>query len=92
MLRFAVVLAALVFVSGLLSRAALADEGPLDPAPPKGTTTEEIIRRFASKETEFQQARDQYTYRQDVKVQTPEANIMKSLMCCSMIRGNAWRT
>src|SRR5438876_1447984 len=72
MLRFAVVLAALVVVSGLLSRAALAEEGALDPAPPKGITSEEIIRRFAAKETEFQQARDQYTYRQDVMVKTPE--------------------
>src|SRR5713101_641748 len=72
MLRFAVVLVALVAASGLLSRNALADEGPLDPAPPKGITTEAIIRRFAAKETEFQQARDQYTYRQDVTVKTPE--------------------
>src|SRR5216683_654533 len=72
MLRFAVVLVALVAASGLWSRPALADEGPLDPAPPKGITSEEIIRRFAAKEKEFQQARDQYTYRQDVKVQTPE--------------------
>src|SRR5713101_4161944 len=72
MLRFAVVLVALVAASGLWSRPALADEGPLDPAPPKGTTTDEIIRHFAAKEKEFQQARDQYTYRQDVKVQTPE--------------------
>ncbi len=70
MLRFAVLLAALV--AGLLALQSLAEEGPLDPAPPKGTTTEEIIRHFAAKEKEFQQARDQYTYRQDVKVQTPE--------------------
>src|SRR6266478_7279051 len=72
MLRFAVVLVALVAASGLWSRPALADEGSLDPAQPKGITTEEIIRRFAAKETEFQQARDQYTYRQDVMVKTPE--------------------
>jgi hypothetical protein len=71
-LRFAVMLVALVALSPALSRLALADEGPLDPAPPKGTTTEEIIRHFAAKEKDFQQARDQYTYRQDVKVQTPE--------------------
>jgi hypothetical protein len=70
MLRYAVLVAALV--AGPLSLQSLADEGPLDPTPPKGTTTEEIIRRFAAKEKEFQQARDQYTYRQDVKVQTPE--------------------
>ena len=72
MLRFAVLLVALVAVSSLLSHKAVAEEGPLDPAPPKGTTTEEIIRHFAGKEKDFQQARDQYTYRQDVKVQTPE--------------------
>ena len=72
MLRFAVMLVALVASSGLLSRTAFADEGTLDPAPPKGITTEEIIRRFAAKETEFQLARDQYTYRQDVTVKTPE--------------------
>lgn len=72
MLRVAVVLAALLAASGLWSGTAWAEEGPLDPAPPKGITTEEIIRRFAAKETEFQQARDQYTYRQDVTVKTPE--------------------
>jgi len=72
MLRFAVMLVALVASSGLFSGTAFADEGTLDPAPPKGITTEEIIRRFAAKETEFQQARDQYTYRQDVTVKTPE--------------------
>jgi hypothetical protein len=70
MLRFAVLL--VMFAVGPLSLRSLAEEGPLDPAPPKGTTPEEIIRRFASKETEFRLARDQYTYRQDVKVQTPE--------------------
>jgi hypothetical protein len=70
MLRFAVLLVGLVAVP--FSLQSLAEEGPLDPAPPKGTTTDEIIRHFAAKEKEFQQARDQYTYRQDVKVQTPE--------------------
>jgi len=49
---------------------AAADEGPLDPAQPKGITTDEIIQRFAAKEKEFKEARDQYTYRQSVKVQT----------------------
>jgi hypothetical protein len=70
-LRFAVVLVTLVASVGA-PRTAFGDEGPLDPAPPKAISTEEIIRRFAAKETEFQQARDQYTYRQDVTVKTPE--------------------
>ena len=55
---------------GLAAAPASAQEGPLDTSPPKDTTPEEIIKRFAAKETEFAKARDQYTYRQDVKVQT----------------------
>ena len=47
---------------------ASAQEGPLDTSPAKGITVEEIIQRFAAKEKEFKVARDQYTYRQDVKV------------------------
>jgi hypothetical protein len=53
-------------------RLALAQEGPLDKSEPKGITVEEIIHRFAAKEKEFKEARDQYTYRQDVKVTTPD--------------------
>jgi hypothetical protein len=53
---------------------AFADEGPLDPAQPKGTTPDDIIQRFAAKEKEFKEARDQYTYRQDVLVKTPDDN------------------
>jgi hypothetical protein len=49
---------------------ALAQEGPLENNPPKDVAPEEIIKHFAAKETEFAKARDQYTYRQDVKVQT----------------------
>lgn len=65
------VLFCLPLVAGLLINfPAFAQEGPLDNTPPKDSTPEEIIKRFAAKEKEFQQARDQYTYRQDVKVQT----------------------
>ncbi len=53
---------------------ALAQEGPLNNDPPKGITPEEIIQRFAAKEKEFKQARDNYTYRQDVIVQTLDGN------------------
>jgi hypothetical protein len=55
---------------GLVAPPARAQEGPLDSSPPQGTTPEEIIQRFSAKETEFSRARDQYTYRQEVKVQT----------------------
>ena len=53
---------------------AFAQEGHLDSAPPKGITPEEIIQRFAAKEKEFKAARDQYTYRQDVRVQTVDGD------------------
>jgi hypothetical protein len=59
---------------GPLSLRAFCQEGPLDPSQPKGITTDEIIQRFAAKEKEFKQARDQYTYRQDVKVQTVDGD------------------
>jgi len=55
-----------------LPQTLLAQEGPLDNSQPKGITPQEIIQRFAAKEAEFKQARDQYTYRQDVTVKTPE--------------------
>jgi len=69
-----VVPAAVFLFTSLLLPAARAQEGPLDPAPPKGVTTDEIIRHFTTKEKEFQEARDQYTYRQDVRVITPDDN------------------
>ena len=45
-------------------------EGNLLTDPPKGITTQEIIQKFAAKEKEFKEARDNYTFRQDVRVQT----------------------
>jgi hypothetical protein len=59
-----------LLASSLAILPASAQEGPLENTPPAGTTPEDIITRFAAKETEFAKARDQYTYRQDVKVQT----------------------
>ncbi len=54
----------------MLSPVARAQQGPLDKSAPQGTTVEEIIKRFAATDKEFTEARDQYTYRQDVKVMT----------------------
>jgi hypothetical protein len=65
-------LSALAFA--LMASSAMAQEGPLDSTPPKNITPEEIIKRFAEKETEFAKAREQYTYRQDVKVQTVDGD------------------
>jgi hypothetical protein len=65
----AVLLSALLSIAAL-SHTAKAQEGTLDKSEPKGITGEEVIKRFAAKEKEFKAARDQYTYRQDVKVMT----------------------
>ncbi len=43
--------------------------GPMDITPPR-EAPEEIIRKFAAKESEFQQALNHYTYRRVAKVQT----------------------
>ena len=45
--------------------------GPLDPAPPSGgLTPETIVQKMGERESEFAHARDAYTFRQSVKVQT----------------------
>ena len=49
---------------------ARSQEGPLVTDQPKGITPEQIIQKFAAKEKEFKEARDQYTFRQDVRVET----------------------
>ena len=59
----------LTTVLTLLS-AAFSQEGALSSDPPKGITAQEIIQKFAAKEKEFKEARDNYTFRQDVRVQT----------------------
>ena len=71
-LRF--LLCAILLTLGFGTLLAFSQEGPLDTSPPTGTTPDEIIKRFAAKETEFAKARDQYTYRQDVKVQTVDGD------------------
>jgi hypothetical protein len=44
--------------------------GRLDPTPPAGITPEQIIQKFAARESDFNRARDNYTFRQTVKVDT----------------------
>src|SRR5438132_6819459 len=74
-LRSLFFLAALSMLGGL-SVPLLAQEGLLDSSQPKGVTPEQVIQQFAAKETEFKKAREQYTYRQDVKVQTVDGDTM----------------
>jgi hypothetical protein len=58
----------------VLALPAAAQEGPLENTPPNGITPEDIIKRFATKEKEFKEARDHYTYRQDITVKTLDGN------------------
>ncbi len=44
--------------------------GKLDPTPPTGMTPEQIIQKFGERETAFAKARNEYTYRQTVKIDT----------------------
>ncbi len=45
-------------------------EGPINPAEPQGITVDQIIQRFTARESEFAKARENYTFRQDVTLQT----------------------
>lgn len=66
---------ATVLLAGMLSISAMAQDGiagfgPLDPAPPAGMTVQLIIDKFGARESEFKKARENYTFRQTVKVNT----------------------
>jgi hypothetical protein len=63
----------LILIVLTFAAAAIAEdrgEGPLDKSQPVGITPEQIIQKFAAKEKEFAQARENYTWRQTVIVQT----------------------
>ena len=44
--------------------------GKLDPTPPAGITPDQIVEKFAAREAEFAAARENYIFRQSVKVDT----------------------
>jgi len=44
--------------------------GKLDPAPPVGITPDEIVTKFGEREAAFAKARDEYTFRETVKIDT----------------------
>jgi hypothetical protein len=48
--------------------------GVLDNSPPKGTSPEDLIKKFAAEENKVRDARSLYTYTQDVLVQTLNGN------------------
>ena len=48
--------------------------GPLRPDQPQGITTQEIIQKFAAREAIFKEARNNYTFTQDITVQELDGN------------------
>jgi hypothetical protein len=44
--------------------------GPLDPSQPTGITPQQIIEKFGARESAFSKARENYTFRQTVRVET----------------------
>jgi hypothetical protein len=44
--------------------------GPLNPAQPQGISVQELVQKFAGKEAVFKDARNHYTYTQEIIVQT----------------------
>ena len=55
--------------TALLAVFALAPDLARAQAPSSDIPVEEIIRKFSEKEKEFKQARDNYTFKQDVRIQ-----------------------
>lgn len=62
----------LTFVLSVAAAPAFAQQGfgPTDPAQPTGLTVPQIIEKMGQRESEFAAARDQYIFRQTVKVDT----------------------
>ena len=62
-----------------ISLTAVADdrgEGPLVPDQPKGISVDQLVQKFAAKEKDFKEAREHYTWRQSVKVETLDGKII----------------
>ena len=72
MRRLKVLLPALALLAFGLSAVAQKGEGALDASQPQGITPQEIIQKFAARETQFKVARDSYTYRQSIRIETPD--------------------
>jgi hypothetical protein len=62
--------AALLILAFAAAAPAQSGFGKLDPTPPSGVTVDQIVKRFGEREAEFRDARDNYTFRQSVKVDT----------------------
>ena len=70
MIPKALILAALLTAAPLFAQQSAEGFGPLDPSPPTTTTVAEIIQKMGRQESAFAAARNEYTFRQDVKFNT----------------------
>jgi hypothetical protein len=59
-----------LLVSSAFPQVQQQEDGPLDSSLPDGVTVRNIINQFAAKEETYKQAREHYTYRQVVRMQT----------------------
>src|SRR5436853_1277419 len=65
----------LLLPAALLAETSCDDgSGPLNSGQPRGINPEEIIQKFAAMEAIFKEARNNYTFTQDITVQTLEGN------------------
>ena len=65
-----IVLLAFLQVTSAFPQMQQQEDRPLDPSLPEGVTVRAIINRFAAQEQIYKQAREHYTYRQVVRMQT----------------------
>lgn len=70
-IRFTLALALLALPAPLLAQSNPAQGfGPLDPSQPTGITVDQIIQKMGEREAAFEQARNQYEFRQTVTIDT----------------------
>jgi hypothetical protein len=75
-----ILVAALLLAGGAMPLQAQASSdsdsgfGPLDPALPAGLTVDQVIEKFAARESVFDEARHNYGFRQNTRVQTLDEN------------------
>jgi len=66
-MKFSLLSIVLLLATPLLAQSGF---GPLDVSSPNGTTVDAIIQKMGQRESEFAAARNEYTFRQDVKFDT----------------------
>lgn len=73
--RVVLLFVAVVFSAAMQAQTACDEgNGPLNPAQPAAITPEQVIQKFAEKEAVFKEARNHYTYTQEVVVQEMDGN------------------